>query len=237
MHNFLSRSEMLIGSEAIAALHDSSVLVFGAGGVGSYTIEALVRSGIGRIGICDADVVAPSNINRQLFALASTVGMKKTEVAKRRVMDINPEVNVDTYDFFFSEATESLIDFARYDYIVDAIDSMDSKVLLIKKAKSLGIGVVSALSAGNKLDPYRFEVSDIYSTSVCPIAKILRKRLRDEGVEAHKVVYSKEPPAPLYEVSADGSGKRTVGSIAFVPSVMGLLLAKETVFDLIESKK
>ncbi len=234
MQDFFVRSEMLLGREALEKLKNSSVLVFGAGGVGSYAIEALARCGIGRIGICDNDSVCETNINRQLFALASTVGKKKVEVAKSRVLDINPSADVAIYDFFFDSESESLIDFGKYDFIVDAIDSMDSKVLLIKKAHMNKIGIVSALSAGNKLDPYRFEISDIYSTSVCPIAKILRKRLREIGIESHKVVYSKEPPVPLNGTDITDGGKRTVGSISFVPSVMGLLLAKETVFTLIE---
>ena len=236
MSEWLSRAEILLGKDCMNRLKDSSVMVFGIGGVGSFTAEALARTGIGRIGGCDADVVAPSNSNRQLYALNSTVGMKKTDVAKQRILDINPEAIVETYDFFFDSTTISKIDLSRYDYIVDAIDSMDSKVLLITQAHRLGVGIVSALSAGNKLDPLGFIASDIFSTSVCPIAKILRKRLKDAGISHHKVVYSKEPPSPHKEDYVSENGKRIIGSIAFVPSVMGLLLAKETVFDLIERK-
>lgn len=234
MQDFTDRTCMILGNDAVKKLQNSSVIVFGIGGVGSYTVEALARCGVGRIGVCDADKICESNINRQLFALTSTIGKKKTDVAAQRIFDINPNAKVDTYDFFYDETTQELIDLLSYDYIVDAIDSMDSKVLLIKKAHLLGIGIVSALSAGNKLDPYRFETSDIYSTSVCPIAKILRKRLRDENVESHKVVYSKESPCRIFSNDLCDGGKRTVGSISFVPSVMGLLLAKEAICDLIE---
>jgi len=232
----MKRTELLLGKDGLNKLNESSVIIFGIGGVGSFTAEALARAGVGHIGLCDADVVDESNLNRQLYALTSTLGMKKTEVAKSRILDINPEARVSTYDFFFDAETLSQIDFSKYDYIVDAIDSMDSKVLLIKEAHQNGIGIVSALSTGNKLDPYMFEVSDIYKTSVCPIARILRKRLKDEGIPKHKVVYSKEPPVPHRDTSYSEGEKRTIGSISFVPSVAGLLLAKETVFDLIERK-
>lgn len=234
MDNKLTRTKMLLGDLSMTRLKSSSVIVFGAGGVGSYTIEALSRMGISRIGICDADTVCETNINRQLFALTSTVGKKKTEVAKERILDINPDARVDVYDFFYDNNTAERIPLAEYDFIVDAIDSMDSKVFLIAEANRLNISIISALSAGNKLDPTRFEVSDIYSTSVCPIAKILRKRLKDMQIPSHKVVYSKEPPAQLYSVDVDDNGKRCVGSVSFVPSVMGLILAKEAVFSIIE---
>ena len=225
---------MLLGDHAMTRLKSASVIVFGAGGVGSYTIEALSRMGISRIGICDADTVCETNINRQLYALTSTVGKKKTEVAKERILDISPNTRIDLYDFFYDKDTADRIPLYEYDFIVDAIDSMDSKVHLIAEANRLNINIISALSAGNKLDPTRFEVADIYSTSVCPIAKILRKRLKDIAIPSHKVVYSKEPPARLYSVDVDDNGKRCVGSVSFVPSVMGLILAKETVFTIIE---
>ena len=234
MSDWLTRTELLLGNDELNKIKKSSVIIFGIGGVGSFTAEALARTGVGRIGVCDADVVSFSNINRQLYALNSTIGNKKTEVAQKRILDINPEAIVDTYDFFFDADTLSRIDLSRYDYIVDAIDSMESKVLLISEAHRLGIGIISALSAGNKLDPLRFEIEDIFSTSVCPIAKILRKRLKDIGVTQHKVVYSKEPPVTHRSVLCSDNNKRVIGSVAFVPSVMGLLLAKETVFDLIE---
>lgn len=234
MLNYLSRSEMLLGPDAVNTLKKSSVIVFGAGGVGSYTIEALARCGIGHIAVCDADTVSVTNINRQLIATVSSVGRKKTEVARERILDINPDAIVETFDFFFDETTINQIDLSRYDFIVDAIDSMESKVLLICEAHRLNVKSVSALSAGNKLDPTQFETADIYETSTCPIAKILRKKLREKEIESHKVVYSKESPVELYKTDVDDNGKKCVGSISFVPSVMGLILAKETVFGLIE---
>lgn len=232
--NYLSRTEMMLGTEAVNTLKKSSVIVFGAGGVGSYTIEALARCGIGRIAVCDADTVSVTNINRQLIATVSNVGRKKTEVIKERILDINPNAVVETFDFFFDESTLERIDLSQYDFVVDAIDSMDSKVLLICESHKLKIKSISALSAGNKLDPTRFQTADIYETSICPIAKILRKKLREKGIESHKVVYSKEPPVELYKTDVDDNGKKCVGSISFVPSVMGLILAKEVVLELIE---
>lgn len=229
-----SRTKMLIGESGIAALKNSSVLVLGIGGVGSYTAEALARAGIGKIGICDADFVSASNINRQLYALNSTVGLKKTFVAKNRILDINPCANVEEYDFFFDSNSLDRFDLSMYDYIVDAIDSMESKVLLITEAHKMDIPIVSALSAGNKMDPGMFEVADIFSTSVCPIAKILRRKLKDAGVTHHKVIYSKETPVKPYTADAPEDNKKMVGSISFVPSVMGLLLAGEVIKDLLE---
>ncbi len=236
MKELFNRTQMLLGKEAIETLKASSVLIVGAGGVGSYAIEAIARSGVGRIGVCDSDVVCESNINRQLFALNSTLSMKKVEVAKNRILDINPDAVVEVYDFFFDDTTVQHINFQSYDFIVDAIDSMESKILLIKTAKKYDVRIISALSAGNKLDPCAFEVSDIYNTSVCPIAKILRRRLKEEGIVSHRVVYSKEPCVRV-EGNCDDAGKRNVGSISFVPSVMGLILAKETVLSLVEREK
>lgn len=234
MQNLFLRSEMLLGTQALDVLKKSSVIVFGAGGVGSFVIEALARSGVGHIGICDSDKIAPTNINRQLYALNSTIGKKKVDIAKERIKDINPDVVVDTYDFFFDNDTADIIDYPSYDYVVDAIDSMDSKVLLIAQSHEKNMRIISALSAGNKLDPTRFRVSDVYSTTVCPIAKILRKKLRELGISSHKVVYSDETPSPLHNCVIDDTGKAAVGSLPFVPSVMGLIMAKEIIFDLIE---
>jgi tRNA A37 threonylcarbamoyladenosine dehydratase len=234
MENFYTRTEMMLGENAVKKLKNSAVLILGAGGVGSYAIEALARVGIGRLGICDADVISESNVNRQLFALNSTLGQSKARVAMARVKDINPCAQVDVYDFYYDSTTSGNVPLEKYDYIIDAIDTMGSKVLLICEAKRLNVKIISALSAGNKLDPLRFEVSDIFNTSVCPIAKILRKKLKDAGVDSHKVVYSKEPPTKLFESDNLTEGKRNVGSISFVPSVMGLILAKEAVFDIIE---
>ena len=234
MLDYLSRTEMLLGDAAVDILKKSSVIIFGAGGVGSYTIEALARCGVGRIAVCDADMVSTTNINRQLIATKSSVGKKKTDIVKERIFDINPDAVVETFDFFYDDETYSRIDLSRYDFIVDAIDSMDSKVHLICEAHRLNVKCISALSAGNKLDPTRFETADIFSTTVCPIAKILRKRLKEKEIHSHKVVYSKEPPIEPYKIDVDDNGKKCVGSISFVPSVMGLILAKEVVFGLIE---
>lgn len=222
------RSAMLLGEESIKKINKSRVIVFGAGGVGSFAIEALARMGVGRLGVVDSDCVARSNLNRQLIALNSTVGRKKVDVVRERVSDISPDTVIDTFDLFYDEDTKDRIDLSSYDYIIDAIDSMDSKVLLIKSASKQGIPIISSLSTGNKLDPTLFRVDDIYKTSVCPIAKILRKRLKEEGVESLRVIYSTEPPiSPKTETE-----KRCIGSVPFVPSVVGLMLAREVILDI-----
>lgn len=237
MKEEFSRTAMLIGNDGMIKLNRSSVIVFGVGGVGSFAVEALSRCGLRRLDVVDADTVSVTNINRQLIALHSTVGKKKVEVARDRILDISPETEVNAFDFFYGADTKDLIDLSSYDYIVDAIDSMDSKILLVKEAKLKGTPVISSLSTGNKLDASRFTVSDIYNTTVCPIAKIMRKRLRNEGIDSLKVVYSTEQPiTPDISFLADG-GKRTVGSISFVPSSVGLLLASEVVRDLISTEK
>lgn len=237
MKEEFSRTAMLIGGDGMTKLNRSKVIVFGVGGVGSFAVEALSRCGLQRLDVVDADVVSVTNVNRQLIALHSTVGKKKVDVAKERILDISPETEVNTFDFFYSADTKDMIDICEYDYIVDAIDSMDSKILLVKEAKEKGVPIISSLSTGNKLDASRFSVSDIYSTSVCPIAKIMRKRLRAEGIESLKVIYSTEEPiSPDASFLSDG-GKRTVGSISFVPSSVGLLLASEVIRDLISMEK
>lgn len=222
------RSAMLLGEESIEKINRSSVIVFGAGGVGSFAIEALARMGVGRLGVVDSDSVAPSNLNRQLIALNSTVGRKKVDVVRERVLDISPDTEVEAFDLFYDKDTKDRIDLSSYDYIVDAIDSMDSKVLLIKSASEEGIPIISSLSTGNKLDPTLFRVDDIYKTSVCPIAKILRKRLKEEGVKSLRVIYSTEPPVPQ-KTQVEG---RCIGSVPFVPSVAGLMLAREVILDI-----
>lgn len=237
MREELSRTAMLIGADAVKRLNDASVIVFGIGGVGSFAVEGLARCGLRRLDLVDSDNVSVTNINRQLIALRSTIGRKKVDVAKDRILDISPETEVNTYDFFYGDDTKENIKLDEYDYIVDAIDSMDSKVLLIKEAKKYGVQIISALSTGNKLNPCGFTVADIYSTTVCPIAKIMRKRLRDEGIDSLKVIFSTEPPiSPNTDYLCDG-GKRTVGSISFVPSTVGLLLASEVIKDLIVVEK
>ena len=225
---------MLVGEEGTYILKNSSVIVFGVGGVGSYAVEALARCGLKRLDVVDADVVSLSNINRQIIALHSTVGQKKVDVAKERILDISPDTLVDTFDVFYDAKTKSVIDFSKYNYIVDAIDSIDSKVLLVKEAKFSNVPIISALSTGNKLSPDKFVITDIYDTSVCPIAKIMRKRLREEKIDALKVIYSTEPPISSKINAEVNDGRKSIGSISFVPSVVGLMMAGEVVRDLIE---
>ncbi len=236
MKEEFSRTAMLIGESGVTRLNDSSVIVFGAGGVGSFAIEALARCGLKKLGIVDSDSVSVTNINRQLIALHSTVGMKKVDAAAARVKDISPDTVTEVYDMFYSDETKDTVDLSGYDYIIDAIDSMDSKILLIKEAKAASVPIISSLSTGNKLDSSSFRISDIYSTSVCPIAKIMRRRLKEEGIDSLKVIYSDEPPIKPNEAFANDGGKRTVGSISFVPSRVGLMLAECAVKDLILEK-
>ena len=230
---------MLLGEEAIDKLCSSRIAVFGAGGVGGYVLEALVRSGVGAIDVIDNDVVAPSNLNRQIIATTKTIGRPKTEVVKERLLEINPDCVVVTHDVFYLPETEGLFDFSAYDYIVDAVDTVAAKISLIVNAKKAGVPVISSMGAGNKLDPTAFKVADIYDTRVCPLAKVMRKELSARGVENPKVVYSEEPPLkPFGETCAlfkQPSSKRraTPGSVAFVPSVVGLIIASEVVKDII----
>lgn len=229
-----SRTEMILGKEQTELLSRSSVIVFGLGGVGSYTAEALVRTGIGRIALVDSDTVVPSNINRQLIATENTVSMKKTLAAKERFLSVNPKIEIETYDEYFDE--NSKIDIKKYDYIVDAIDSVSSKIYLAEKAEKEGIPIISCLSAGNKLDATRFRVGDIYSTSVCPLARVMRKKLKERGVKKLKTVWSDETPciAVRAEESENGEEKyaKKIGSLAYVTGVAGLIAAGEVILDL-----
>ncbi len=231
MSERFSRTERLIGSDALKALAGKRVAIFGVGGVGGYAVEALARSGIGTLDLIDSDTVAESNINRQIIALSSTVGRLKVEAAAERVRDINPEITVNTYPIFYSPETANAIDFTKYDYIIDAIDSVSGKIELIMRANEAGVPVISAMGAGNKLDATAFEVTDIYKTSVCPLARVMRHELKKRGVKKLKVVYSKEQP--IEQSSVDNSHP-TPASIAFVPSVAGLILAGEVIKDLIK---
>ncbi len=215
------RTEMLFGS--IEKLEKSHIAVFGVGGVGGYVVEALARSGVGEITLVDKDKVALSNINRQIIALHSTVGEAKVKVAARRIVDINPNVLIHCYEEFYLPETSSLFDFSTFDYVVDAVDTVSAKISLAEKCKESGTPIISAMGAGNKLDPTAFEVADIYSTSVCPLCRVMRKELKSRGIDALKVVYSKEEP-----VKTEG-----VGSVAFVPSTMGLIIAGEVIKDLL----
>lgn len=223
-----SRIEMLIGNNKLEKLSQSRVGVFGIGGVGGYVVEALVRSGIGEIDIIDSDKVSISNLNRQIYALHSTIGKYKTEVAKERILDINPNIKVNTYNIFYTPETSEQFDFTKFDYIVDAIDTVSGKIELIEKAKSANVPIISSMGAGNKMDPTAFKVSDIYKTSVCPLAKVMRYELKRRGIKKLKVVYSQEPPIKQ-------GGKRIPGSNAFVPSVVGLIIAGEVIKDLINN--
>ena len=227
MENQFTRTEMMLGEEAVARLKSARVAVFGIGGVGGYTVEALARAGIGELHLFDSDSVSVTNINRQIIALHSTVGRLKTEVICERIADINPEARTVSYPVFYGEETADSVDLSQYDYVVDAIDSVRSKILLICRAKAAGVPIISSMGAGNKLDPTRFEVADLFKTSVCPLAKAVRTELKKRGIDSLKTVYSKEPP-----VLPRTGGERVPGSISFVPSVVGLIIAGEVIKDL-----
>ena len=241
MDNQFSRSELLFGKSAIEILSKSRVAVFGIGGVGGYTVEALVRSGLGQIDLVDDDVVSLTNINRQLFALHSTLGKSKVQVAKDRILDINPNCTVNTYQTFYNLENANSFDFTNYDYVVDAIDTVTSKISLIEQAKKYNVPIICAMGAGNKLDPTKFEVADISKTSVCPLARIIRNELKKRKITKVKCVYSKEPPIkiriPDYEVKNNSIKHKIPGSSSFVPPVVGLIIASEVIKDLIERKK
>ena len=223
------RTSLVIGEENIDRLSQSRVAVFGVGGVGGFVCEALARSGVGKLTLIDGDTVAKSNINRQIIALQSTVGKHKSEVMKERILDINPNAEVKALNIFLNSETVNTIDFSQFDYIVDAVDDIKAKVLLAKLADKNGIPIIAAMGAGNKTDPTKFEVSDIFKTSVCPLARIMRHELKKAGIKKQKVVYSKETPKnPPYGIE----GEKTVGSLAFVPSVMGLIIAGEVIKDI-----
>ncbi len=226
MTTWQDRTTALIGEIATTRLKSSCVCVFGLGGVGSYVVEALSRCGVGKIIIVDNDKVSETNINRQLYALHSTVGSLKVDVCENRVKDINPEISVVKYPIFFDEETASKIDLWGVDYIVDAIDSVKSKVLLCKLAKALNKPIISSFGTGNKLDNTAFKVADVYETKVCPLAKVMRKELKAVGIESLKVVYSEEEPKTKVE-------NKVIPSISFVPSTVGLIIAGEVIKDLI----
>ena len=242
MLNQFSRTELLFGSEAMDKLANSRVAVFGIGGVGGYTVEALARSGVGAIDIIDSDTVCLTNINRQIIATHNTIGQYKVDVAEQRILEINPNAKVIKYKIFYTPETAEQFDFTQYDYIVDAIDTVTGKIALAVNAKEAGTPIISSMGAGNKLDPTAFEVADIYKTSVCPLAKVMRRELKNRGIKKLKVVYSKEPPitpAESEENRSNGSDggnahakRQTPGSTAFVPSVVGLIIAGEVIKDL-----
>lgn len=229
MNERFIRTSLVIGEDKIDELSKCRVAVFGIGGVGGYVCEALARSGVGSLALFDGDTVAVSNINRQIIALSSTIGKYKADVMKDRIAEINPDAEVEAYNIFFREENADKFDFTRFDYIVDAVDDIKAKLTLAKIADSNNIPIISAMGAGNKTDPTKFEVCDIFKTSVCPLARIMRRKLKKTGIKKLKVVYSKEEPKnPPYKIE----GEKTVGSLAFVPSVMGLIMAGEVIKDL-----
>lgn len=226
--NIFSRAELLLGEEALEKLRSARVALFGIGGVGSFAAEALARGGVGHITLVDRDTVSITNINRQLIALHSTVGKEKTAVMAERIADISPETEVETYPVVYGAENRDLLDFSTYDYVIDAIDTVTSKLILIEEAKKAGVPVISCMGTGNKFHPERFEVTDISKTSVCPLAKVMRKELKVRGIKNVKVVYSKEEPQKPAE--SPETGKRQIpGSLSFVPPVAGLLLAGEVI--------
>lgn len=226
--NIFSRAELLLGEEALHKLRSARVVLFGIGGVGSFAAEALARGGVGHITLVDGDTVSITNINRQLIALHSTVGKEKTAVMAERIADISPETEVETYPVVYGAENRDLLDFSTYDYVIDAIDTVTSKLILIEEAKKAGVPVISCMGTGNKFHPERFEVTDISKTSVCPLAKVMRKELKVRGIKNVKVVYSKEEPQKPAE--SPETGKRQIpGSLSFVPPVAGLLLAGEVI--------
>lgn len=235
MQDAYSRMEILLGDAGVNKLSRAQIAVFGLGGVGSYVVEALARCGVGSLTLVDHDNVSVTNINRQLLALRSTVGKSKVQIAKERIKDIDANILVHTYETFYNEDTAGMFDFGAYDYVVDAIDTVTSKLLLIEKAKASNTPVLSCMGTGNKLNPSKFEITDISKTSVCPLAKVMRSELRKRGIKKVKVLYSKEKPIKGQENGEKkGSTDRPVpGSIAFVPSVAGLLIAGEVIRDLL----
>lgn len=223
-----SRTELLIGKENIEKLRDKKVAIFGLGGVGSFVTEGIIRCGIKNLILVDNDEISPSNINRQLYALQSTIGKKKTDLAKERCLDINPLANIQTFNLFYLEETQNQIDLSDCDYIIDAIDTVSAKLLLIENAKKLNIPIISSMGTGNKLNPFAFQISDIFKTSVCPLARTMRYELKKRGYNSKtlknlKVLFSTENPA---------SSIRPPASISFVPSVAGLMIASEVIKDL-----
>lgn len=240
MENWLSRTELLLGREAMGILRDARVAVFGIGGVGGYAAEALARSGVGTIDLIDKDRVSLTNLNRQIIATTKTIGRYKTEIMKERILDINPEAGVNVHNCFFLPETKEEFDFSQYSYVIDAVDTVTAKIELVLQAQNAQVPIISSMGAGNKLNPALFEVTDIYKTSVCPLAKVMRRELKKRNVKHLKVVYSREQPLKPDGYRDEGSNvtkqeirrKDTPGSIAFVPPVAGFIIAGEVVRDL-----
>ena len=236
MNEKFSRTEILIGEKKLNKLKNSKVAVFGIGGVGGYVVEALVRSSINHITLIDNDIVSESNINRQLIALSTNIGQKKIDVMKKRILEINPDCQVETFDTFVLKDNLEQFHIEDYDYVVDAIDTITGKISIIEKCNEYQVKIISSMGAGNKLDPTKFEVCDIYKTSVCPLAKVMRHELKKRGIKKLKVVYSKEEAlTPKVVINNDKSKRKQIpGSISFVPSVCGLIIAGEVIKDLIK---
>lgn len=230
MDERFSRAEPVFGAEGMRRLAQAHVAVFGAGGVGGHCVQALARAGVGSLSVFDGDVVALSNINRQAVAMTSTLGRPKVDVIREQVLDINPQARVIARRMFFAPECAEEVDFSGYDYVVDAIDTVRAKVELIVCAQAAGVPVISAMGAGNKLDPTRFEVADLYDTSVCPLCRVMRAQLKKRGITRLRVVYSREEP--LRAVADTDGGRHAPGSVSFVPPVMGMILAGEVVKDL-----
>lgn len=234
MDNYFSREELLIGKDAIEILKNSRVAVFGVGGVGGFVVEVLARCGVGTIDVIDNDVVDPSNINRQIIATVDTIGQEKVNVVEQRIKSINPNAVVNKHRCFFLPETAKDFDFTRFDYVVDAIDTVSGKIEIILQAKKAEVPVISCMGAGNKLDPTAFVVTDIYKTSVCPLARVMRQKLKKLGVQDLKVVYSIEKAMkPNYPPDMPPQRKAAPGSVAFVPSVAGIIAGSEVIKDLI----
>lgn len=253
MLNQFSRTQLLFGAEGMERLYRARVAVFGIGGVGGYTVEALARSGIGALDLIDDDRVCLTNLNRQIFATRKTVGQYKVDVAEQRILEINPNAAVRTYKTFYMPQTAAQFDFTRYDYVVDAIDTVSGKLALVEQAQAAGVPIISSMGAGNKVDPTAFEVADIYETSVCPLARVMRRELKKRGIPHLKVVYSKEPAmTPIDDMTIScrthcicppGTARKCTqrrqvpGSNAFVPAVVGLIIAGEVIKDLSQGGK
>ncbi len=237
MQGQFARTERLVGKDGMERLYRARVAVFGVGGVGGYTVEALARSGIGTLDLIDPDTVSLTNLNRQIFALQSTLGRRKVDAAKERIADINPQAVVNTYSVFYMPATSGQFDFREYDYIVDAIDTVTGKIALAEQAQAAGTPIISSMGAGNKMDPAAFMVADLYETSVCPLAKVMRRELKKRGIKNLKVVYSREVPRKPAVIDppggADSQRNIVPASNAFVPAAAGFIMAGEVVNDLL----
>ena len=236
MDNQFTRTEKLIGKENVEKLHTKKVAIFGLGGVGSFVMEGLARAGIGNFILVDKDKIDITNLNRQIIATHKTIGKPKVEVAKNRILEINPNARVEIFQEFFMPETQGILD-DTIDYIVDCVDTVTAKIELVVRANEMDIPIISSMGTGNKLDPTKFEIADIYKTSVCPLAKVMRKKLKNRGIKKLKVIYSKEKPIAINNSNETNSKKITPGSVSFVPSVAGLIIAGEVIKDIIEYKK